>query len=44
MSKLAVILNLVAVAALLVPASAQHKSGEGTKFTVRIQAVMAAMK
>jgi hypothetical protein len=37
MSKLAVILNLVAVASLLVPVSAQHKSEEGVKFTVRIE-------
>jgi hypothetical protein len=40
MSKLAVILNLVAVVALLVPASAKHKSEEGTKFTVRIENIL----
>jgi hypothetical protein len=42
MSKLAVILNLVAVASLLVSASAQHQSEEGAKFTVCIENIFRA--
>lgn len=37
MSKLAVVLNLLAVALLCIPAAAQHKTEEGTKFTMRIE-------
>jgi hypothetical protein len=41
MSKLAIILNLITLALLLIPASAQHKSEEGNSKPASTRATMA---